>query len=117
MKLRKFIIPSIFAVLLWGTLFFSRMKEPYYALEAFWITGIIFIMVALLLWVSNEGVFFIFSWGFGKIVDLFRSVPKNTLKYIEYIEAKKEKPRTPFLPTLAIGLAFFAVGLIWWLLI
>jgi hypothetical protein len=114
---RKFIFPIILSVVLWSILFFTRTGEPYYALEAFWLVGIILLLLTLLFWVTNEGVFNSISWGFGKILDIFRPVPKQTLKYIEYVEAKRSKPKISTAPYAIIGAAFFMIGLIWWLII
>lgn len=115
--LKKFIFPGILTIIIWSLLFFLRMKEPYYALDAFWLTGIFLLLQALIYWVTNEGVFNAINWGFGKIIDLFRAVPKVPMKYFEYVEAKRDKPKLSVWPSFTIGIIFFLVGIIWWLLI
>jgi len=115
--LKKFIFPGIIAIVVWSLLFFLRMGETYYALEAFWITGIFLLLQALIYWVSNEGAFYIIVWGVGKIIDMFRKTPKYPMSYFEYVEAKRENRKLDVWPTLSLGAVFFMVGLIWWLII
>jgi len=93
------------------------MGETYYALEAFWITGIFLLLQALMYWVTNEGVFYTITWSIGKIIDMFRRTPKYPMKFFEYVEMKRDKPKLDVWPTLSIGIVFFSIGLIWWLII
>lgn len=115
--LKKLIVPGIITIIIWALLFFLRMGEPYYALEAFWITGIFMLLQAFIYWITNEGIFYGLSWSMGKILDMFRRNPKYPMKYFEYVQMKRERPKLDIWPTFIIGIIFFLIGLIWWLLI
>ena len=115
--LKKFIYPIVLAIIIWSVLFFARIGADYYALEAFWLTGIFLILQSLLFWVSSEGVFNTITWGFGRLFDSFRSRPKYNMKYFEFVELKKEKKKVSPWPSLIIGGLFFIIGLVWWLII
>jgi hypothetical protein len=92
------------------------MSERFYVVDAFTITGVFLLLLALATFVSNEGVFNAVTWGFGKIFDMFRSVPKNNLKYFEYVEAKREKDKIFLWPTVIVGTVFFLVGILIYLI-
>ncbi len=104
---------SVIAVLLFLTLFFSRLGIDHYVADSFSVTGIIMLLFTGLKFASSEGVFYIFGWSFKRLSDIFRKNPKFVnLKYHDYIEMKSAEEKMILWPTLSIGGLFFLVGLI-----
>ena len=104
---------SVIAVLLFLTLFFSRLGIDHYVADSFSVTGIIMLLFTGLKFASSEGVFYIFGWSFKRLSDIFRKNPKFVnLKYHDYIEMKSAEEKMILWPTLSIGGLFFRVGLI-----
>lgn len=115
--MKKFIYPSVVAIVVWAMIFFGKMGEDNYIIDSIWVSGLIVLLLALLIWTTQEGAFDSIRWGFGKMFDMFRKTPKYDMKYIEYVEMKKEKEKTKVWPSLVVGGVLFLVGVIWWLII
>lgn len=79
--------------------------------DAFFVAGVVIGGVGLLVFASNGGVFYMLSFGFIRLFDLFRR-NINDRKYkdfYEYKESKKDKKRG-FGFMLVVGLAFIAIA-------
>lgn len=107
------IINFIISILLFFTIFFSRLGIDHYVADSFSVTGIIMLLFAGLKFASSEGVFYIFGWSFKRLSDMFRKNPKYMkMKYHEYIGMKQEEEKMILWPTLTVGGFFFIIGLI-----
>lgn len=115
--LKKLIYPSILAVVIWAILFFTRMGEDHYVLDSIWVTGLLVLLQGLLFWTTQEGVFDTIRWGVGKFTDMFRKETKYNMKYYEYVQIRRAKPKTAIWPSLLVGGLLFIVGVIWWVII
>lgn len=117
LKKRKIIVSlivnSVIAVLLFLTIFFSRLGVDHYVADSFSVAGILMLLFTGLKFASSEGVFYIFGWSFKRLGDIFRKNPKYVgMKYHDYIEMKSGEDKMLLWPTLVVGLVFFVVGLI-----
>ena len=107
------IVNFVISILLFFTIFFSRLGIDHYVADSFSVTGIMMLLFAGLKFASSEGVFYIFGWSFKRLSDIFRKNPKYTsMKYHDYIEMKSEEEKMLLWPTLLVGGVFFIVGLI-----
>lgn len=76
--------------------------------DAFFVPGIIYLSVGVLLYVSNEGFFDIFAYGGHSLLLLFTPFrkPENQEHYYEYKQARAERRKQPKPVLLVIGAVF-----------
>lgn len=79
--------------------------------DAFFVAGVVIGGVGLLVFASNGGVFYMLSFGFIRLFDLFkRNINDRKYKdFYEYKESKKDKKRG-FGFMLVVGLVFIAIA-------
>lgn len=77
--------------------------------DGFSITGLLFLSLAILIWISNKGTFSMLSYGFKKIF----SNPKTD--YYTYKKNRLEHP-TPCRLFFMVGSSYFLIGIIFLLL-
>ena len=107
------IVNAVIAILLFLTIFFSRLGIDHYVADSFSVTGILMLLFTGLKFAASEGVFYILGWSFKKIADAFRREPKyRNMKYHDYIAMKNEEEKMILWPTVLVGAVFFIVGLI-----
>lgn len=115
----KYIITSAVGLLFTFLIILSKglfkedeIKEIYKILtDAFFAPGILIFCFGLLVYVSNEGVFDIFSYGMKSFFNLFRTKPEKQTSYHEYKLAKHEHDK-PIVFFLIVGACFVAISLI-----
>ncbi|HEY8364052.1 MAG TPA: DUF3899 domain-containing protein [Haloplasmataceae bacterium] len=79
--------------------------------DAFFSVGIIIFGFGLLLFSSNSGTFDMLSYGFKKLVDVFRKDLSN-VKYKTFYDYKvsKQEKKLPFLFLVNVGLIFILIA-------
>lgn len=108
----KLIINFVVSLGLFFLIFFTRFKVDHYIIDAFTLTGVVFLLFASLRFVISEGVFNSIEWSIKKITDFFRRVPKYNYKYHDFIVIKEEKDKPLLWPTLLIGAIYLVIGLV-----
>lgn len=85
--------------------------------DAFTIPGVLLMLSAALVWLSNEGSFDGIGYSFRYLVDRLIPGPgKNPEKYGDYVERRRGKKITGYGFLLTVGGAFFAVALVFYAL-
>lgn len=81
--------------------------------DGFFVSGICFAGVGLLIFASNGGAFDILGYGFRMVFEVFRrDLSKRKYKdYYEYRKAKREKPRSVAY-VLIVGIALILIAVI-----
>lgn len=110
--LMKLIINFIISLGLFFTIFLVRFKVDHYVVDAFTLTGVVFLLLASLRFVIFEGVFNSVEWAIKKFSDFFRRVPKYNYKYHDFLVIKGEKNKPLLWPTFVIGSLYLGIGLI-----
>lgn len=112
-------IGAIIAVIIMGAQgLFAGGLEPhdvYHILcDAFFVPGVIFACVGLIVFASHGGVFDMLGFAVRLFFDLFRKDPtKRKYKdFYEYKEAKKDKSKWSITFLLIVGLVFILVSVI-----
>jgi len=89
--------------------FFS---DPRPLSDAFSVAGLIYIMVGLMAFVTNQGSFEGIRYTFRRIFDgLFRRESKVSNSYYEYLQEKGERQAILVAPFFFIGFIFLGIGL------
>ena len=86
--------------------------------NAFTVPGILLILVGSLLWVSTFGFFDGIGYAVGQVKSMFIPTFKKAKheNYYDYKKKKGDKRISGYSFVFFVGLAFFAVGIVFWLL-
>jgi len=117
--MKKWIVPNVFAIIIFGVLALILSKrESLYAgsifVDAFMITGAFLWMGAGIVYINQEGAFDIVIYGVKRIVRIFKKYvdddsPKS---YYEYVDTRRGQKKIILYPTILVGTVYFLVGLI-----
>lgn len=110
-------INVVISQILFWLAFFLNPSEEYVVLDSFFVTGFAFLLFALLRVLTSEGVFYSVNWAMKKTIDLFRKKPKYNYKFFEYVESRRNEPKGIIWPNAAVGLIYFIVSLVMYLII
>ena len=92
----------------------TNLKEIYKILtDSFFVPGVVAVCFGLLIVASNEGTFYIFSYGMKSFLNLFKKdrSKMHYKTYYDYKEAMKDNKK-PYGFILLVGLVFTAISLI-----
>ena len=92
----------------------TNAKEIYKILtDSFFVPGIVAMCFGLLIVASNEGTFYIFTYGMQSFINLFRK-DRGKIKYKTYYDYKEAMSdnKKPYGFILLVGTVFVAVSLI-----
>ena len=92
----------------------TNLKEIYKILtDSFFVPGVVAVFFVLLIVASNEGTFYIFSYGMKSFLNLFKKdrSKMHYKTYYDYKEAMKDEKK-PYGFILIVGLVFFAISMV-----
>ena len=88
--------------------------------DAFTVPGVLFMMIAALMWASKDGFFDGLGFSASRIGNAFLPLVGAVSQHENYYEYKQRKIKNRgekgFLPILYVGLGFFAVAMIFYIL-
>ena len=92
----------------------TNLKEIYKILtDSFFVPGTVAVCFGLLIVASNEGTFYIFTYGMQSFINLFKR-DRSKMKYKTYYDYKEAMSdnKKPYGFILLVGLVFVAISLI-----
>ncbi len=103
----------LFIVWLRGIFEVETTKDIYHILcDAFFVTGVVYICLSLLVFTSNEGAFDMLIYGMSSFIDLFRNVSKKKYPtFYDYRVAKSEKKTNSWF-LLVIGAVLLLIAVL-----
>lgn len=122
--MKKWIGPSIVAVLIFVGLFFAfKDREfPYENavwVESFTLTGIFLLFGSAFIVIDRFGAFDVAAYGVKKIFRIFKKADAQDdfpTSYFEYKEQRSDRDKAPVLPLMLPGIVFLLIGILIYLL-
>lgn len=122
--MKKWIGPSVAAVLVFTGLFFAfKDREfPYENavwVESFTLTGIFMLFASAFIVIDRFGAFDVAAYGVKKIVRIFKKVDAHDdfpSSYFEYKEQRNDREKASILPLFLPGVLFLLIGILIYLL-
>ncbi|MCK9536049.1 MAG: DUF3899 domain-containing protein [Bacilli bacterium] len=121
--MKKWLVPNIVAVLIFIFIILLSVKKnlPYQGgmfVDAFMITGFFLWMGAGIIYIDQEGVFNIISYGVKKLFRVFKKDKSDDFPetYFEYNELRGTRKPIKIYPFLIVGTIYFLVGLLIYLI-
>lgn len=117
--MRKWLVPNIFAIIIFIILLllFNNRELPYEGgmfIDAFMLTGFFVIMGSLIIYVDHQGVFNIVTYGFKKVLRMIQRHPAEDFpeSYFEYSEIRNSREKIILWPTVVTGIIYLTIGFI-----